>query len=48
MSLDAITAEISAGRPLAVDITWNSGAGSHVVAIAGAQRPVADLRPGKR
>ena len=35
MSLDAITSEISAGRPLAVDITWNSGAGSHVVAIAG-------------
>ena len=35
MSLDDITAEINARRPLAVDITWNSGAGSHVVAIAG-------------
>jgi Papain-like cysteine protease AvrRpt2 len=34
MSLDEIAAEINAGRPLAVDITWNSG-GSHVVAIAG-------------
>ena len=35
MSLDDIAAEINAKRPLAVDISWNSGIGSHVVAIAG-------------
>ena len=34
MSLDAIAAEMNAGRPVVADISWNSG-GSHVVAIAG-------------
>ncbi len=36
LTLAQITSEINAGRPIAVDITWNSG-GSHVVAIAGVQ-----------
>jgi len=36
LTLAQITAEINAGRPVAADITWNSG-GSHVVVIAGVQ-----------
>jgi Papain-like cysteine protease AvrRpt2 len=35
LTLDQIAAEVNAGRPVAVDITWFSGKGSHVVAIAG-------------
>jgi hypothetical protein len=35
LTLDEIAAEIAAGRPIAVDINWNSGVGQHVVAIAG-------------
>lgn len=35
LTLDQIAAEVNAGRPVAVDITWLSGVGSHVVAIAG-------------
>jgi hypothetical protein len=35
MSLDEITAEIKAGRPVVVDINWNNGSGQHSVAIAG-------------
>lgn len=31
----AVAAEIGAGRPVAVDITWNPSGPSHVVAIAG-------------
>jgi hypothetical protein len=34
MTLDEIGGEISAKRPVAADIQWNSG-GQHVVAIAG-------------
>jgi hypothetical protein len=34
LTLAQITTEISAGRPIAVDIAWNSG-GQHCVAIAG-------------
>ncbi len=34
LSLAQVAAEVNAGRPVLVDITWNSG-GSHVVAIAG-------------
>lgn len=34
-TLSQLTAEINARRPVCVDITWNSGIGSHVVAIAG-------------
>jgi len=34
LTLEQITTEISAGRPIAVDIAWNSG-GQHCVAIAG-------------
>jgi hypothetical protein len=36
LTLAQIAAEINAGRPVAADITWNSG-GSHVVVIAGVQ-----------
>lgn len=36
LSLAQITSEVSAGRPVAVDIQWNGG-GQHVVAIAGVQ-----------
>jgi hypothetical protein len=36
LRLDQIAAEINAGRPIAIDITWLDGrSGSHVVAIAG-------------
>jgi Papain-like cysteine protease AvrRpt2 len=35
LGLDKIAAEIKAGRPVAVDITWLDNSGSHVVAIAG-------------
>jgi hypothetical protein len=34
-TLAQIAAELDARRPVCVDITWNSGAGSHVLAIAG-------------
>jgi hypothetical protein len=34
-TLAQIATEISAGRPVAVDIAWNGGAGQHCVAIAG-------------
>ena len=34
ITLDQINTEISAGRPIAVDIAWNSG-GQHCIAIAG-------------
>jgi hypothetical protein len=37
LSLDQIAAQVNAGRPVAVDITWLDGSGSHVVAIAGVQ-----------
>ena len=35
LRLSQIAAEINAGRPLAVDITWLNSSASHVVAIAG-------------
>ncbi|ABQ37013.1 papain-like cysteine protease family protein [Bradyrhizobium sp. BTAi1] len=35
LSLQQIAAQINAGRPIAVDITWRDNSGSHVVAIAG-------------
>ena len=34
ISLEMITAELAAGRPIAVDIAWNAG-GQHCIAIAG-------------
>jgi hypothetical protein len=34
-SLDAVAAELAARRPVAVDITWNRGGGSHVLIVAG-------------
>jgi hypothetical protein len=35
VTLDQITSEIAAGRPIAVDIAWKSGSGQHCIAIAG-------------
>ena len=35
LSLGQIAAQVNAGRPVAVDITWVNKSGSHVVAIAG-------------
>jgi hypothetical protein len=35
ISLATITSEVNAGRPVAVDITWNGNQGGHCVAIAG-------------
>jgi Peptidase_C39 like family len=35
LGLDQIAAQINAGRPVAVDITWLNSSNSHVVAIAG-------------
>jgi hypothetical protein len=35
LTLAQITTEIGAGRPVAVDIAWNGGAGQHCVAVAG-------------
>jgi hypothetical protein len=35
LRLDQISAEINARRPIAVDISWLDGSGSHVVAIGG-------------
>ena len=35
VTLAQVAAEVDAGRPVCVDITWNSGIGSHVVIIAG-------------
>ena len=35
LPLHSIATEIAAGRPVALDITWLEGGGSHVVAIAG-------------
>jgi hypothetical protein len=35
MTLNEITNEISAGRPVVATINWNSGSGEHFVAIAG-------------
>ncbi|MEO8829388.1 papain-like cysteine protease family protein [Lapillicoccus sp.] len=36
VSFAQVAAEVHAGRPVCVDITWKNGLGSHVVAIAGA------------
>jgi hypothetical protein len=35
ITLDQITSQMAAGRPIAVDIAWPSGGGQHCVAIAG-------------
>ncbi len=35
LTLDLVTSELAAGRPICVDIAWSGGAGQHVVAIAG-------------